>query len=95
MNPLLLSLVIVIIISCSQKKVKQPEPLLVNAIPRQQTVKKLSVRFVGKVDFRRTFAGAQFLDDEKEIDKYYRKQEKSNPELMYPEHDSLGLKKAI
>ena len=33
------------------------------------------------------------MDDEKEIDRYYEKQEKSNPILTYRPDDSLGLKK--
>jgi len=44
--------------------------------------KSIQVKFIGEVDTRRTFADIQFMDNEKERDKYIVEQKKSNPMLM-------------
>ncbi len=48
---------------------------------------KIEVRLVGEVRSRKSYSNIQFMDDDKEIDKYLKKQQASNP-LVY---DTSGL----
>jgi hypothetical protein len=75
-----------VVISCSQKK-QPPVSALPLSSPKSE-IKKAAISLVGEIVFRRTFADAQFMKDEKEISRYYDRQEKSNPEMIQ-DPDSL------
>jgi hypothetical protein len=50
---------------------------------------EIEVRLVGEVVSRRSFAHIQFMDDEKEIDRYMAKIEKTNPTINAINSDSF------
>jgi hypothetical protein len=62
--------------SCNQNDAGKNKTSSVTALAIK---KKIEVRFIGEVRTRRSFAGLQFIDDEKEQDKYVAEQEKNNP----------------
>lgn len=63
--------------SCDQEKAEKKAK---HTIPSLVVIKKeIEVTFIGEVRTRRTFAGIQFIDNDKERDKYVADQEKSNP----------------
>ena len=76
------ALSVIIAISCSQKQKKGKNPQSANIPIVQKADKKITLRLVGEVEFDRSYSDAQFIDDEKERDKYYKKQDKSNPLLI-------------
>jgi len=78
---------IVFVFSCSHPKDDKLQPTPVTAIPK--TEKSVFISLAGELDFRRTFADIQFMDDEKEINRYVARQEKSNPQLMDPANETL------
>jgi hypothetical protein len=80
-------ILIVLIFSCSHPKDNTIPPA--TAPVSQKAEKKLTIYLAGELNSRRTFANIQFMDDEKEIDKYVEQQEKSNPELMSPVNEIL------
>ncbi len=65
----------VFLLQCARKEKKQKteEFLTVRTSP------PISIVFAGSVGFRRSYADIQFMEDEKEIEKYLDKQRKSNP----------------
>jgi hypothetical protein len=78
---------IVISISCFHKNKQLPSLVL----PGKEAVKKISIRFVDELDFRKSYADAQFMNNEKEIARYYEDQKKSNPLLVlgYGQNETL------
>ncbi len=81
---------------CNQKK--STDKIVSSAA---QIKKEIEVRFIGEVRTRRTFAGIQFIENEKERDKYVAEQEKANPtvdsrftavdSLLIQQFERLGL----
>jgi hypothetical protein len=73
--------------SCKQN-IKQSEVKFEHkAQPFVTPQKLISIELKGTLRTRRSYSNIQFMDDEKEIDAYLARQEKSNPELY------AGLKK--
>jgi hypothetical protein len=65
--------------SCKQKKPgKNQEQVILSPLIK----KEIEVTLLGEVRTRRSFANIQFMDDDKEIDRYVAQQEKSNPEII-------------
>jgi hypothetical protein len=74
MRSIYFSIIIVIFYSCSQQKDKQ-----LTSKSASDTLNKISIHQVGALSFRKSYAGTQFIEDEKERDKYEAEQDKSNP----------------
>lgn len=55
----------------------------------------LFISLVCDLQFNRSFSSAQFMNDEKEIEQYYKRQEKSNPVWIgsYSNYDTLVKKR--
>ena len=62
------------VLSCSQKKNKQTE----NDLPAQKTVKKITISSIGGIQFTRSYSEIQSMTDQKKIDEYIKKRDKSN-----------------
>ena len=64
------------IISCSNKKADNKQQEV-----KTQSQHKIVVNYIGVLRARRSYASIQFMHGEKEIDKYLKRQEVSNPYL--------------
>jgi hypothetical protein len=63
--------------SCNQKNVKEIDTNSLKSLPKP----KIEVRLVGAVRSWKSYADAQFMHDDKEIDAYIEKQTKGNPNV--------------
>jgi len=70
----------IILISCKEKENNSQT----SSFLTKSKEKKIDIVLIGELEFRRSFADIQFMNDEKEIDKFIEKQEKTNPALMQP-----------
>ena len=72
---------VAVLFSCGPNTQKKPaERQQDKIIPTPATNKKqVEITFLGEIRTRRTFADIQFIDNEKERDKYVAEQERSNP----------------
>jgi hypothetical protein len=59
---------------------------------KMKTDSSVYISLVTGFNFRRTFADAQFMKDDKEIERYERQQEKSNPVLASYTYDTALLR---
>jgi len=78
--------------SCNREKAEEKKQgVIVSVAPLK---KELVVKYIGVVRTRRTFADIQFIQDEKELDRYMAEQERSNPVVfdISPYRDSSLLK---
>jgi hypothetical protein len=64
--------------SCGQKDAEEMNENSIQPSPK----KKIEVRLIGELRARKSYSNIQFMDDDKEIDKYLKKQRASNP-LVY------------
>jgi len=81
----ILSFSIFLIFSCSQKKNKLSQ----NSLRGLQTEKKISISSMGGIQFTRSYSETQSMTDEKKINEYIKKQDKSNPYYLESRSDSL------
>lgn len=72
---LLFCLSITFIISCNNKKADSKQEV------KGENRHTIVVNYIGEMRTRRTYADIQFMHDQKEIDKYLKRQEASNPYL--------------
>lgn len=70
-----------IIISCSSKTDQPGQTTAI--LPVKKDAEKIGIYHAGELGFRRTFANIQFMKDEREIERYVERQQKSNPVLVY------------
>ena len=78
--------------SCNRQKTEEKKQDVIASITPVK--KELEVKYIGVVRTRRTFADIQFIQDEKELDRYVAAQERSNPLVfdIVPYRDSSLLK---
>lgn len=69
------------LLSCGNKKSKENVVKVVSD-STLQIKSKIEVTLIGKMEARRTFADIQFIEDEKERDKYIEKQERNGPDIF-------------
>lgn len=62
-------------LNCIQKKKEQQAVF----VPKRDTLKAISIRFVGEIEFRKSYAHLQFIEDEKEAAREEKRVDKSNP----------------
>lgn len=74
-----------IFFSCSQKKNKAAENISPGSIPEE----KVSITSIGGIQFTKSYSEIQSMTDEKKIDHYIEKVDKSNPYYMASSSDSL------
>ena len=63
--------------SCVHKNAETKGKSTLQSLPKL----KIEVRLIGEMRTRRTYADIEFMHDQKEIDKYLKRQEASNPYL--------------
>ena len=80
---------ILLIFSCSQKKNKRIE----NDLPAQKTEKKISISSIGGIQFTRSYSEIQSMTDQKKIDEFIKKRDKSN--LYYRDSRSDSVLKPL
>lgn len=71
--------------SCNQKDAEKMNENSIQPAPK----KKIEVRLIGEVRTRKSYAGIQFRENQKEIDAYLKKQYASNPTIGY-QPDSIS-----
>lgn len=81
----ILSFSIFLIFSCSQKEKKPSQ----NSLPGLQTEKEISISSIGGIQFTRSYSETQSMTDEKKINEYIKKQDKSNPYYLEARSDSV------
>jgi len=74
-----LGVIVSILLSCTSNNKKSSG----NIPPIQKPEKKLSITFVGIVEFVKSYSEIQSLRSEKEIDKFMKERERSNPGFMH------------
>jgi len=84
--------------SCSQHKAKENVVKVVSD-SASHIKSEIEVILIGKIEARRTFANIQFIEDEKERDKYIDEQERNSPDIFFADSsivmgfERLGLMK--
>lgn len=77
-------LAVAFLFSCNQKKVEKSAGNIISPVPLIK--KEIEVKFVGEIIARRSYAMLQTPEfenkSEREIDKYLKEQENSNPEII-------------
>lgn len=79
--------------SCNHNKAAENEEKVISD-SGLRTKNKIEVKLIGEIKARRTFANIQFIDDEKERDKYIEKQEKNGPDIYWADSSIIpGFKR--
>lgn len=83
--------------SCNEKDAEEKDE---NSI-QSSSKNKIEVWLVGEIRSRKSYSNIHFMDDDKEIDKYLKKQEASNPlvydtsalisKMLFTQFERLGL----
>lgn len=73
--------------SCNEKDAEEENENSIQSSPK----KKIEVRLIGEVRTRKSYAGIQFREDDKEIEAYLAKQQASNP-VVYDTSDLVSKK---
>jgi len=82
-----LGIIVCILLSCISKNKKQSA----NTSSVQKVEKKISITSIGGIQFTKSYSEIQSMTDQKKIDKYIEKIDRSNPKYMEPRSDSLFL----
>ena len=87
MKTIVIGILFLLLLACKNKPAKQ-----IPTNEKQNTSFKnsssISLRRIGFIAFRRSFADLQFIKDPKEQDAYLQREEKANPILSYIDSDS-------
>src|SRR5213592_2240686 len=91
-----IAICVILILACSHKKEKQQQAVNVATLAAE---KKLTLGFVGEIEFIRSYSEIQNMQDEKEIYKYMKEQDESNTfipadkrgEPLLKRFDKLGI----
>ena len=83
--------IVCFILSCTSRNKKQPA----NISPLQKPEKSLSITSIGEAEFVRSYSEIQNLRSEKEIDKFMREREKSNPGFMHESYKKDTIDKIL